>query len=86
MTLIVLRYYKLQPYGDKTLAAWVRTIMGLALFFHMVISFMMISNNQMFQCLQLGNFSFDQVQAELTAVVKAIPFIDIIFDTKRFEE
>ena len=45
---LVLRYYKLPPLGDKQLASWVRVIMGLALFFHLVVSFMMISNNDMF--------------------------------------
>lgn len=81
---IVLRYYKLPPSGDLELASWVRTIMGLAIFFHLVVSFMMISNNSMFSSV-LSFSSFSEYQQKLSALPLKIPFIDIIFDSKRFE-
>ena len=80
---IVLRYYKLPPYGDKLLASVVRNIMTVALFFHLVISFMMISNNNMFKCLGI-TISYSQFEAIVSKIILQIPFISIIFNPDRF--
>ncbi|CDW82979.1 UNKNOWN [Stylonychia lemnae] len=53
-------------------------------FFHLVIAFMMISNNLLFGKV-CGLPDFDGFKASVTATVLQIPFIDIIFDSKRFE-
>lgn len=79
-----MRHYRIPPHGDKNLTGWVRLLMGIGVLFHLMASFMMISNNDMFT--KVANFTtFDQFKKQLSALPIKLPFIDIIFNPKRFE-
>lgn len=81
---LVIRHYKLPPLGDRNLAGWSRTFMAIAIMIHLIIAFMMISNNLLFGKI-CGMPDFSDFKAYLQTTLTSIPFIHIIFDPKRFE-
>eukprot|EP00347_Sterkiella_histriomuscorum_P015813 403355588 len=81
---LFLRHYRLPPLGDRNLSLWSRILMAVAIMIHLIIAFMMISNNLLFGKI-CGLPDFSDFKAELTATLDSIPFIHIIFDPKRFE-
>ena len=66
------------PLGDKQLASGVRNALKYALIFHLAVAFVMLSNIDMFDVKD----SYACVEED--NLIMKIPFIDIIFDKRRF--